>query len=63
MRAAAATALAKALAEAGPVVLEPVMALEVHAPEAYVGAVLSDLATHRRASRPASDDSSPTLCV
>ena len=48
-RAAAAKALGDALQNAGPVVLEPVMRLEVDAPERCVGDVLSDLAVARRA--------------
>ena len=43
-RVAAATALLKALKAASPILLEPVMAVEVVVPEANVGEVLNDLA-------------------
>ena len=49
VRACAALALADALNRARPVLLEPVVLLEIEAPDRCVGDVLSDLATARRA--------------
>jgi elongation factor G len=46
-RLAAADAFEKALREAGIVLLEPIMRLEVTVPEEYVGDVLSDLQQRR----------------
>jgi len=43
-RVAAATAFSRALADADPIFLEPVMDVEVVVPESYMGEVLSDLA-------------------
>jgi len=43
-RVAAATAFSRALVEASPVLLEPVMAVEVVVPETNVGDILNDLA-------------------
>lgn len=48
-RVAAALAFKHALREASPVVLEPMMKLEVRAPDRCVGDVLSDLTSQRRA--------------
>ncbi len=45
--AAGALALREAVAAAGTTVLEPVSELEVHVPDAFVGAVMSDLAGRR----------------
>jgi len=44
---ATAMAFRKALAEASPVLLEPVMDVEIILPEAYLGEVISDLAAKR----------------
>ena len=49
VRACAALALADALKRAQPVLLEPIVRLEIEAPDRAVGDVLSDLATARRA--------------
>ena len=49
VRACAALALADALKRAQPVLLEPIVRLEIEAPDRSVGDVLSDLATARRA--------------
>ena len=63
-RFASADALNKALREAGPVLLEPVMKLEVVTPEEYLGDVIADL-TGRRGEisatqpRPAEGDRGP----
>ena len=46
-RAAAFRAFHLACAEAGPIVLEPVMSLEVTCPEEFLGNVLKDLSTRR----------------
>ena len=43
VRAAAAEAFRKAVSQAAPVKLEPIMAVEVTAPEEYLGAVIGDL--------------------
>ena len=52
MQAAAIQAVARALAEAGPHLFEPTMALEVEAPpgasSAAISAVVSDISAHRR---------------
>ncbi|RLN98080.1 hypothetical protein BBJ28_00011625 [Nothophytophthora sp. Chile5] len=48
-RAAAALALKAALKEGEPVILEPMMKLEVRAPDRCVGDVLADLSSQRRA--------------
>ncbi|ETL88710.1 translation elongation factor G, partial [Phytophthora nicotianae] len=48
-RAAAALALKEALKEAEPVILEPMMKLEVRSPDRCVGDVLADLSSQRRA--------------
>ncbi|RLN45281.1 hypothetical protein BBJ29_006653 [Phytophthora kernoviae] len=48
-RAAAALGLKAALKEAEPVILEPMMALEVRSPDRCVGDVLADLSSQRRA--------------
>ncbi|CAI5700660.1 unnamed protein product [Peronospora effusa] len=48
-RIAAALALKQALKESGPVILEPMMKLEVRSPDRCVGDVLSDLSSQRRA--------------
>jgi elongation factor G len=48
-RACAALALKAALKDASPVLLEPLMKLEVQAPDRCVGDVLSDLTSQRRA--------------
>ncbi|CAH0519650.1 unnamed protein product [Peronospora belbahrii] len=48
-RAAAALALKQALKEADPVLLEPMMKLEVRSPDRCVGDVLADLSSQRRA--------------
>jgi elongation factor G len=40
-------AFKKAMAEARPILLEPIMALEVRVPEEYVGAVMGDLNSRR----------------
>lgn len=48
-RVAAALAFKKALRDAAPVVLEPMMKLEVRAPDRCIGDVLSDLTSQRRA--------------
>ncbi|OWZ15294.1 Translation elongation factor G [Phytophthora megakarya] len=48
-RAAAALALKEALREAEPVILEPMMKLEVRSPDRCVGDVLADLSSQRRA--------------
>jgi elongation factor G len=48
-RAAAALALKEALRQAEPAVLEPMMKLEVRAPDRCVGDVLADLSSQRRA--------------
>ena len=48
LRACAARALAQAVREAGPLLLEPVMAVEVVVPEALVGDVIGDLTAARR---------------
>lgn len=48
-RAAAALALKKALKAAAPVILEPTMKLEVRSPVRFVGDVLADLNSQRRA--------------
>ena len=40
-------ALKKAMEKSGAVILEPVMALHIHAPEEFVGDVISDLNTRR----------------
>ncbi|TMW62010.1 hypothetical protein Poli38472_009503 [Pythium oligandrum] len=48
-RACAAMGLKDALKEASPVLLEPMMKLEAHAPDRCVGDVLSDLTSQRRA--------------
>lgn len=48
-RVAAALAFKEALKEASPVILEPLMKLEVRAPDRCVGDVLSDLTSQRRA--------------
>ena len=50
LSACAAQCMKKALAEAGPQLLEPVMALEVTVDDAHVGAVLNDLSAQRRAA-------------
>ncbi|HKQ62489.1 MAG TPA: elongation factor G [Candidatus Polarisedimenticolaceae bacterium] len=47
VKVAAAEALRKAVAAAGPVRLEPVMAVEVATPEEYLGAVIGDLQQRR----------------
>ncbi len=44
---AASMAVQKALAEAGPVLLEPIMKAEIVTPEEYFGAINSDLMTRR----------------
>ena len=44
---AAAMAFRKAVSEAGPVLLEPVMDVEITLPEAYLGEVISDLTAKR----------------
>ena len=49
LRMACAEALALALAKATPVMLEPLMSVELRAPERHVGAVLTDLTGKRRA--------------
>jgi elongation factor G len=46
-RIAAQSALRRALKEAGPAMLEPIMAVEVVVPEEFLGDVLGDLATRR----------------
>lgn len=46
-RFAASDALEKGLAEAGPVLLEPIMKLEVVTPEDYLGDIMSDLLARR----------------
>ncbi|MFO0959317.1 MAG: elongation factor G [Isosphaeraceae bacterium] len=46
-RFAASDALEKALAEAGPVLLEPIMKLEVVTPDDYLGDIMSDLLARR----------------
>jgi elongation factor G len=46
-RSAAADALDKAIREAGPVLLEPVMKIEVVTPEEYLGDIMSDLLARR----------------
>jgi elongation factor G len=43
VRAAAAEAFRRAVAQAGPIKLEPIMAVEVVAPEEHLGAVIGDL--------------------
>ncbi|EGZ07304.1 hypothetical protein PHYSODRAFT_362198 [Phytophthora sojae] len=48
-RAAAALGLKQALKEAEPVILEPMMKLEVRSPDRCVGDVLADLSSQRRA--------------
>ncbi|KAG6955380.1 hypothetical protein JG688_00011889 [Phytophthora aleatoria] len=48
-RAAVALALKEALKEAEPVILEPMMKLEVRSPDRCVGDVLADLSSQRRA--------------
>ncbi|CAI5723579.1 unnamed protein product [Hyaloperonospora brassicae] len=48
-RAAAALSLKQALKEADPVILEPLMKLEVRCPDRCVGDVLADLSSQRRA--------------
>ncbi|DAZ99374.1 TPA: hypothetical protein N0F65_005276 [Lagenidium giganteum] len=48
-RVAAALGFKSALKEAAPMILEPMMKLEVHAPDRCVGDVLSDLTSRRRA--------------
>lgn len=47
LRHAAADAVEKALHEAGPVLLEPIMKLEVNVPEEYVGNIAGDLQQRR----------------
>ena len=49
LRFAAASAVSRALRDAGGVLLEPIMEAEVSAPEAYVGGILHDLTANRRA--------------
>lgn len=49
-RAAAALALKEALKAAEPIIVEPVMKLEVRSPDRCVGDVLADLSSQRRAS-------------
>jgi elongation factor G len=44
---AASQATAAALREAGPVIVEPIMSLEVVAPEAFTGAIVGNLASRR----------------
>jgi elongation factor G len=44
---ATAQAIADAVAQAGPVLLEPVMSLDVVAPDAYVGGVVGNLSSRR----------------
>ena len=46
-KAAAAMAMRKGLQEAGPVLMEPMMKLEVVAPEEYIGDILGDLGSRR----------------
>jgi elongation factor G len=48
-RLCAALGLKQALQKANPIILEPMMKLEVHTPERSVGDVLSDLNSQRRA--------------
>ncbi|CEG49300.1 translation elongation factor g [Plasmopara halstedii] len=48
-RAAAALALKEALKAAKPVILEPMMKLEVRSPDRFIGDVLADLSSQRRA--------------
>jgi len=36
-----------AMAQAGPVLLEPIMAVEIHAPEEYMGDIMGDLSSRR----------------
>jgi elongation factor G len=45
LRTAASMALRKAVSLAGPILLEPIMRVEVMAPEEYTGEVLGDLST------------------
>ncbi len=45
---AGARAFKDAFTKAGPVLLEPVMALEIHVPTGDAGAIFSDLTSHRR---------------
>ena len=47
IRAAAAAAMENALDKAGPVLLEPIMKLEVVTPEDYLGNVTADLSSRR----------------
>jgi elongation factor G len=49
LRKACSEALPAAIAEAAPVMLEPLMNVELRAPEKHVGSVLSDLTGKRRA--------------
>ncbi|MFI5289006.1 MAG: elongation factor G, partial [Polyangia bacterium] len=46
-RIAAQTALRRAIAAAGPALLEPIMAVEVVVPEEFLGAVVGDLSSRR----------------
>ncbi|KAA0178298.1 hypothetical protein FNF27_00150 [Cafeteria roenbergensis] len=48
LRGAAAAAVTAAISDAGAVMLEPVMALEISTPTEETGAVLNDLSSHRR---------------
>ncbi|KAJ1626552.1 P-loop containing nucleoside triphosphate hydrolase protein [Pavlovales sp. CCMP2436] len=50
LRLAAAEAAAEAFARAAPALLEPVMNAEIVTPQSYVGSVLSDLTSNRRAA-------------
>ena len=51
-RFAASDALRKAVEEAGPVLLEPIMRIEVVTPEDYLGNVTGDLSSRARSDRP-----------
>ncbi|WP_280402171.1 elongation factor G [Nocardia carnea] len=60
-RVAAADAVRQALAQAGPVLLEPVMRAEVSTPGDYLGAVLADLNSRRGRIRSTTERSGSTV--